>query len=43
MHLLAKSKGGKCLSTEYKTNKIPLTWMCSKRHTWEASPDNVKN
>lgn len=43
MNTLAKSRGGKCLSTEYKTNKIPLTWMCSKGHTWEARPDNVKN
>ncbi|MFP3414320.1 hypothetical protein SB773_22460 [Bacillus sp. SIMBA_074] len=43
MNTLAESRGGKCLSTEYKTNKTPLTWMCSEGHTWEARPDNVKN
>ncbi|MBK3311727.1 MULTISPECIES: zinc-ribbon domain-containing protein [Bacillales] len=43
MNTLAKSRGGKCLSTEYKTNKIPLTWMCSEGHIWEARPNNIKN
>lgn len=43
MQKLAESRGGKCLSTEFKTNKTPLEWMCSEGHIWEARPDNVKN
>ncbi|HDR4448763.1 TPA: hypothetical protein QCQ08_001369 [Bacillus cereus] len=43
MKAFAESRGGKCLSAKYKTNKMPLTWMCSEGHTWEARPDNVKN
>ena len=43
MQKLAASRGGKCLSVTFVTNKVPLMWQCSKGHVWEARPDNVKN
>lgn len=41
MQQIAKSRGGKCLSTEYKTNKIKLKWECKYGHQWEALSDSV--
>jgi len=32
----AKSKGGKCLSTEYINNHTKLKFRCKKEHEWEA-------
>ena len=43
MRALAKNKGGKCLSTEYKNNRTKLLWECSRNHRWEASPFHIKN
>jgi len=37
----AESKKGKCLSTEYKNNKIKLEWECEEKHTWFATPGHV--
>ena len=34
-------EGGQCLSTEYKTNKIKLKWMCCDGHEWEANYGNI--
>lgn len=42
MRILAKSKGGKCLSESYKNNQTKLLWMCKEGHKWEATPYNVK-
>lgn len=45
--LLAKAKqvaierGGLCLSTEYKTARLPLLWKCKEGHQWESTTDNV--
>jgi hypothetical protein len=39
---IAAMKGGKCLSTEYISNKRKLTWQCAKGHVWESSPERVK-
>ena len=41
MQKLAESKGGKCLSKEYKGNKIKLKWQCKEGHVWEAKPNSV--
>ena len=30
----AGSKGGKCLSTEYKNAHTKMSWQCSEKHTW---------
>ncbi len=40
---IAKKKGGKCLSKEYKTAHTKLKFKCKKGHIFEASPDNVKH
>jgi hypothetical protein len=40
---LAKSKGGQCLSSEYKNNTSPLTWQCSKGHIWTAPGGTIRN
>jgi hypothetical protein len=31
---IASERGGKCLSTEYKTNISPLTFECERGHRW---------
>jgi hypothetical protein len=41
MRLLAASKGGKCLSTEYKGGRTKLTWQCAEGHQWEAGPESI--
>lgn len=43
MHALAKERGGECLSTEYRTNKLKLEWKCSEGHVWSAAPHTIKN
>jgi len=44
MHLLAASKGGKCLATEPPMRaKDHVGWECAKGHQWTASTDNVLN
>jgi hypothetical protein len=42
MHQLAASRGGKCLSGAYITDKTKLLWQCAKGHQWEARPTNIK-
>lgn len=42
MKMIAKERGGECLSTEYLGIETKLTWRCSERHVWEAIPNNVK-
>ena len=37
----AKQKGGKLISTTYVNSQTKLIWQCSKKHTWEAKPNNV--
>ena len=39
---LAKSKGGKCLSTEYKCNNTKMSWECSAGHQWDSNFDHIK-
>jgi len=41
MQKLAGKKGGKCLSNEYKGNKIKLKWQCKEGHIWEAKPNAI--
>lgn len=38
---IAKSKGGKCLSKEYKSNKIKLHFQCKYGHEWDASAGKI--
>jgi len=37
-----KSRGGKCLSSEYINARIKLKWQCEKGHVWEAKPMHIK-
>lgn len=39
----AKSKGGKCLSVEYKNNNSPIEWSCAEGHNWKAAFKSIKN
>lgn len=43
MQAIAESRGGKCLSKEYKDSDFKLIWECSKGHNWLARPHDVKN
>lgn len=39
---IAKSRGGRCLSDNYKNNSSKLMWQCKDGHTWEATPKEIK-
>jgi len=40
--ILASSRGGKCLSTEYVKSNGLITWQCKYGHIWLASHNNIK-
>jgi hypothetical protein len=42
MKVLAKEKGGECLSIKYINKTIKLKWKCSEGHVWEAIPSSIK-
>ena len=42
MQMLARKRGGKCLSQEYINIYIKLLWECAEGHQWEAVPNNIK-
>ena len=42
MQEVAKQRGGKCLSTEYKDIHTKLKWECKEGHVWEATPANIR-
>jgi len=42
MEELAKTKGGKCLSTVYISAMHELYWECTNGHIWQATPERVK-
>ena len=42
MQEIAKSRGGKCLSTEYINSRMKLKWKCADGHMWWAAPHDVK-
>jgi len=39
----AKSKGGNCLSTEYKGSKINMKWKCKEGHEWMSKINFMKS
>jgi hypothetical protein len=41
MRVLARQRGGKCISKRYISSKIPLRWRCRRGHQWSAMPTNV--
>lgn len=38
---IAVSRGGKCLSNEYKNSKTHLNWECANGHSWMAIPEVI--
>lgn len=40
---LARSKGGRCLSDQYKSARSPMKWQCRKGHKFTESWFNVSN
>ena len=40
---LAISKGGLCLSNEYKNSRTKMEWECSEHHKWYAVMYDIKN
>jgi hypothetical protein len=42
LHLLAKNKGGKCLSTSYSPHNNILKWKCKEGHEWQAPATYIK-
>ena len=41
MQLVAKLKGGKCLSKIYYNINTKLFWECKKGHRWKSIPSNI--
>ena len=42
MQVIAKKRGGACLSDTYAGNKTKLKWRCAKGHEWRSNPDHIK-
>ncbi|MCP4132566.1 MAG: hypothetical protein GY754_16465 [bacterium] len=43
MKQIAKDRGGKCLSKEYKSSQKKLKWQCGEGHTWQTTPYVILN
>ena len=43
MQKIAEERGGRCLSTSYKTARQKLRWECAEGHQWQAVPYSIKN
>lgn len=41
MKTLARSRGGKCLSTKYINTKTELKWSCRRGHVWFSKPHDI--
>jgi hypothetical protein len=41
MQVLAKKRGGVCLSKKYINSKTKLKWQCNKGHQWMSAPYNI--
>jgi hypothetical protein len=41
MHELARSRGGRCLSTSYPGAHGKIAWECSLQHVWSATVNSV--
>jgi hypothetical protein len=42
MRLVARDRGGECLSQTYVNNRTKLTWRCAKGHRWDAIPNSIR-
>ena len=43
MDIIAKENEGRCLSKKYFNNSTKLLWECKFGHTWEATPQSIRN
>lgn len=43
MQILARTRGGVCLSKKYVDVHTKLRWRCAGRHEWMARPADIKN
>ncbi len=41
MQIMAKKRGGKCLSTIYNNSQSKLIFQCSNMHEWETTPSSI--
>lgn len=42
MHMLARERGGQCLSDEYISEHVKLKWRCAQGHEFWLAPNNMK-
>ncbi len=43
MRIVARFRGGKCLSSSYINGQTNLRWQCAKGHEWLANPSGIVN
>ncbi len=43
LKIIAESRGGKCLSEEYKGSSQKHSFQCAEGHVWDASPGSIKH
>ncbi len=43
LKIIAKKRGGKCLSNKYVNSRTKLLWECSKGHKWKSVTESVIN
>jgi hypothetical protein len=41
MQVLARRRGGRCISNKYLNSRVLLRWKCRHGHQWKAMPTNV--
>ena len=42
MQVLAKERGGRCLSDHYVNSQTKLLWECIEEHQWESPPNRIQ-
>jgi len=42
LSLIAKSRGGRLISSSYKNSKTKVEWQCEKGHSWSALPNKIR-
>jgi len=42
MAMLARSRGGRCISTLYVNSAVPMLWECTNGHRWSAAPASIR-
>lgn len=42
MQALAKTRGGKCLSENYRNTQTKMLWECAKGHQWKSTAQTIR-